>query len=379
MTHYTCPQKSIAIIFNDAKMLLNFRKELIISLIKNNFDVFCLCPTFEEAELSILSSIGAKCYEFYLERNGIHPLNELRSLTSLKNLLCQINPTILLSITAKPIVWGLLASRLTSIRYRVVLFTGLGYVFTSGNQKAKFLKPILVNLYRIALPLANKIIFQNQDDCQEITHLCGLDQKKVQVIQGTGVNLQEWFYHPPHLSPLTFTLAARLLKEKGILEFCAAAAYLKQYHPDVRFWLLGGPDKNPGTLSEKDIEQYIQSGVVEWFGFVNVKEYLSQTSVFVLPSYREGVPRSIQEAMAMGRPVITTDVPGCRETVIDGYNGYLIPPRDVDALITAMHKFIEQPSLIFLMGYHSYQMAVELFDVKKINAQYLQLFSEDTI
>lgn len=379
MIHNAYPQKSIAIVFNDAKMLLNFRKELIISLIKNNFEVFCLCPTFEEAELSILSSIGAKCYEFYLERDGIHPLSELRSLLSLRKLLCQINPTILLAITAKPIVWGLLASRFLAIRYRVALLTGLGYVFTSENPKAKLLNLILVNLYRVALPLANKIIFQNRDDCQEITHLCHLDQKKVKVIQGTGVNLQEWLYHPPHLSPLTFTLAARLLKEKGILEFCEAATHLKQCYTDVRFWLLGGLDKNPGALSEKDIEQYIQSGVVEWFGFVNVKEYLAKTSVFVLPSYREGVPRSIQEAMAMGRPIITTDVPGCRETVKEGYNGFLIPPRNINALVAAMKQFIDHPEMIPKMGFNSYQMAVELFDVKKINTQYLQLLSEDII
>ncbi|WP_255521530.1 glycosyltransferase [Thermosynechococcus sp. TA-1] len=123
------------------------------------------------------------------------------------------------------------------------------------------------------------------------------------------------------------------------------------------------------------MKEFTELGIVEWFGFVNIKEYLPSTSVFVLPSYREGVPRSTQEAMAMGRPVITTDVPGCRETVIDGYNGYLIPPRDVNALITAMRKFIEQPSLIPSMGYHSYQMALDLFDVKKINAQYLKLLS----
>lgn len=293
MENHTYLSKSIAIVFNDAKMLLNFRKELVIYLIKNNFNVFCLCPMYSEAELSTLNSIGAKCFSFYLERDSTHPLKEIKSLLSLKKLICQINPTILFVITAKPIVWGLLASRFANVRYRVALFTGLGYVFTLGGMKARFLKPILVSLYRIALPLADKVIFQNQDDCQEITHLCRLDEKKVRVIQGTGVNLQEWPYHPPYLRPLTFTVAARLLKEKGILEFCMAAAYLKQRYPNVRFWLLGGLDKNLGALSEKDIEQYTQSGSVEWFGFVNVKDYLRSTSVFVLPSYyREGVPRS---------------------------------------------------------------------------------------
>ena len=374
MENHSFQSKSIAVIFNDAKMLLNFRRDLIADLVHHGFDVFCLCPAYQETELLALSSLGVECHEFYLKRNSTNPLDDIKSLISLTKLLRQIKPAVLLAITAKPIVWGLLASRFVGIPHRFALLTGLGYVFTSSTGiRVKILRAILVTLYKIALPLADKIIFQNQDDCQEITHCCHLDHQKVMVIQGTGVNLQEWPYHSPPLYPLTFTLAARLLKEKGILEFCAAASRIKQSHPEVRFWLLGGLDTNPGALSKEEIEKYTQ--IVEWFGFVNVKDYLAKTSVFVLPSfYREGVPRSIQEALAMGRPIITTDVPGCRETVKDGYNGFLVPPRDVEALVAAIQRFIDSPDLIPKMGLNSRQMAVDLFDVKKINAQYIDLF-----
>ncbi|WP_448526719.1 glycosyltransferase family 4 protein [Parathermosynechococcus lividus] len=369
---------SILLLCNSAQMLLNFRSELVADLANAGLEVHCLAPDFSEVEKSKLNALGAICHSFYLVRNSINPLDDIKSFFSLVKLMKQVNPDSILAISAKPIIWGLLASNFVNVKSRLVLFTGLGYAFTPTDKlKQNLLKNLLTFLYKLTLPFAHKVIFQNPDDCCEISQLCGLNQDKTLVIQGTGVNLQEWPFCPPHLTPLTFTLVARLLIEKGILEFLAAAQHLKAIYPQVQFWLIGGLDTNPGSLSQSQIDEFIASGVVEWFGFVNVKDYLPITSVFVLPSYyREGVPRSTQEAMAMGRPVITTDVPGCRETVVDGYNGFLIPPRDVTALIEAMQKFIENPDLIPSMGYNSYQMAVELFDVRKINAQYLKLLRE---
>ncbi|AXY68625.1 glycosyltransferase family 4 protein [Thermosynechococcus sichuanensis E542] len=366
---------SLILLCNNAKMLINFRSDLILDLIHAGTKVYCLAPDYTETEILKLSEMGAICHHFYLVRNSTNPWQEIKSFFSIITIIKQINADSLLAITSKPIIWGLLAAASIRVPYRFALFTGLGYAFTPTNSlKQKILKGILGFLYRLSLPVATKVIFQNSDDASEIINICKLPSKKATIIKGTGVSLKEWTYLPPHVEPITFTFVGRLLKEKGVLEFLQAAKEIRSQYPSIRFWLLGQFDTNPGSLPEAQIKKIIELGIVEWFGFANVKEYLGSTSVFVLPSYREGVPRSTQEAMAMGRPVITTDVPGCRETVIGGYNGYLIPPRDVDALITAMHKFIEQPSLIPLMGYHSYQMAVELFDVKKINAQYIKLF-----
>ncbi|MFN4034208.1 MAG: glycosyltransferase family 4 protein, partial [Fimbriimonadales bacterium] len=215
----------------------------------------------------------------------------------------------------------------------------------------KLLRTIVRNLYRAALRLAHSVLFLNPDDLDEFIRSSIVSRKKTILLGGIGVDLEEWLPAPPVLQPLTFTLAARLLREKGVVEFAEAARTLKQRYPETRFLLLGGLDTNPGALSESEARRWVQEGILEWLGHVpDVRPYFAQTSVYVLPSYREGVPRSTQEAMAMARPVITTDAPGCRETVIDGVNGFLVPPRDVAALVQAMERFIQQPELIIPMG-----------------------------
>jgi glycosyltransferase involved in cell wall biosynthesis len=190
---------------------------------------------------------------------------------------------------------------------------------------------------------------------------------------GIGVDLADWPLAPPVTQPVTFLLAARLLREKGIFEYAEAARKVKSLHPDVRFVLLGGLDPNPGGLDQADVETWVKEGLLEWPGHVAVKPWLTQTSVFVLPSYREGVPRSTQEAMAMGRAVITTNAPGCRETVDEGTNGFLVPVRDVPALTEAMLRFVEDPTLIATMGKESRRLAEKRFDVHAINARLLKI------
>ena len=197
---------------------------------------------------------------------------------------------------------------------------------------------------------------------------------KVRLLGGIGVLLDEWQPAPPVTQPVTFTLAARLLKEKGICEYAEAAKIIKRRYPRTRFILLGGLDTNPGALKREEVEKWVRDDILEWYGNVpDVRPYFAQTSVYVLPSYyREGVPRSTQEAMAMGRPVITTDAPGCRETVIDGVNGFLIPPRDPEALIKAMERFILRPELIIQMGNESRKLVEERFDARKQNQKFLR-------
>jgi glycosyltransferase involved in cell wall biosynthesis len=171
-------------------------------------------------------------------------------------------------------------------------------------------------------------------------------------------------------APITFLLMARLLREKGIGEYAAAARAVRRDHPDTRFVLLGGLDPNPHGLRAEEVQAWVDEGLLEWPGHVDdVSGVLADSSVYVLPSYyREGVPRSTQEALAAGRPVITTDSVGCRETVIDGRNGFLIPVRDVEALAGAMRRFIERPALLASMGRESHLLAEERFDVRRINA-----------
>ncbi|WP_245563406.1 glycosyltransferase family 4 protein [Thermus antranikianii] len=213
----------------------------------------------------------------------------------------------------------------------------------------------------------------NPDDLNEFVSQGLVRKEKAVLLGGIGVPLEEWPPAPPHLEPVTFTLIARLLREKGVREFAEAARRIKGNYPEVRFLLIGPLDTNPGAIRESEVRSWVEEGLLEWVPWTeDVRPYLRQTSVYVLPSYREGVPRSTQEAMAMARPVITTDAPGCRETVVPGVNGFLVPPRDAQVLAEAMERFIHEPDLIVRMGQESRRLAEERFDARKVNERFLK-------
>jgi glycosyltransferase involved in cell wall biosynthesis len=251
-------------------------------------------------------------------------------------------------------------------------------VFTpSGAQlswKRRVLRNGVAGMYRLALRRAERVIFQNEDDLTEFVEGGLVSRAQAVCVRGTGVDLTEWTSAPPVTEPVTFLLAARLLREKGIVEYAEAARRVKAKYPTARFVLLGDLDSNPGGLGRAEVESWVTEGLLEWPGYVEVKPWLAQASVYVLPSYyREGVPRSTQEALAMGRPVITTDAPGCRETVVDGVNGFLVPVRDVEALAERMLWFVAHPEAIGPMGAQSRRLAEERFDVREINRRLMAL------
>ena len=224
-------------------------------------------------------------------------------------------------------------------------------------------------MYRLSLKRADAVFLLNDDDIHYVVRQGLVQPAQVVKLNGIGVNLAEWVPADTVNQPITFLLAARLLREKGIVEYAEAARIVKSQYPETRFILLGGVDPNPGSLNAQKVSEWVKEGLLEWPGHVAVQPWLAQTSVYVLPSYyREGVPRSTQEAMAMGRAVITTDAPGCRETVVEGLNGFLVPVRDAVALADAMMRFIKQPALIETMGKASRMLAEERFDVHKVNA-----------
>ncbi|MDR5638508.1 glycosyltransferase family 4 protein [Thermosynechococcus sp. PP42] len=369
----------VALISNAAYSVINFRLPLIAELVHRGCTVDVLAPTWSQQERQKVESLGAQCLCYPLERKSLNPLGHLRTFLKLVGIFRTNRYDALLSYTAQANVWGTLAAAWAGVPRRVAMVTGLGYAFTADPEgrsplKRRVLSWVLTQLYRLAFPLAHRVVVQNPDDLCLLQKICGLPAEKFQLIPGTGVALDEWPMQPAHLQPLTFTMVARLLREKGVMEFLAAARQVKGEYPLIRFCLLGSLDDNPGGLSTADLQPWLEDGTVEWPGAVDVKPWLAQTSVFVLPSYyREGVPRSTQEAMAIGRPVITTDAPGCRETVIDGVNGFLVPPRDVAALANAIRRFIEQPELIPSMGRASRRLAEERFDVGRVNGVLLPL------
>ena len=226
-------------------------------------------------------------------------------------------------------------------------------------------------LYRYALGINKLIFFQNKDDMNDLLQETGATSggKRIVVINGSGVDIDHFFVTPLPVAPV-FLLIARLLRDKGIYEYVAAARIVREKYPKARFKLVGWIDTNPASISEKDLEKWMQEGLIEHKGKESdVRPSITEASVYVLPSYREGTPRTVLEAMAMGRPIITTDVPGCRETVIDGKNGFLVPSMDPMRLSEAMCRFIKSPGLGKRMGLESRRLAEERYDVRKVNAK----------
>jgi len=367
---------NLAIIAHQAFSLINFRGPLIRDLICRGVRVYALAPDYDETLRESVRALGAEPIDFSLVRAGLNPLRDGVDTLRLALLLNRLRVDMSLAYTIKPVIYGTLAAWLTRVPRRFALIEGLGFVFTPGSKslsiQRRLLRHAVVLLYAMALRLADRVIFLNQDDLTEFIDLGTMNVDKAIVLGGIGVDLSEWLPAPPVTKPITFLLAARLLREKGIMEYAAAARRVKASYPEARFVLLGALDPNPGGVTHAEVDAWVREGLLEWPGHVDVNPWLAQASVYVLPSYREGVPRSTQEAMAMARPVITTDAPGCRETVEDGVNGFLVPVRDVGALAAAMLRFIENPTLIETMGHRSREIAEKKFDVHKVNGKLLR-------
>ena len=357
--------------------MLNFRGPLIRDLVATGVQVHALAPDYNDELRQAIQALGANPVDFQLTRTGMNPVRDGIDTVRLAALLRRLRPDVTLGYFIKPVIYGTLAAWLAGVPRRVAMIEGLGYVFTvSGDRqplRRKILKALVSSLYRFSLGRSHKVIFLNKDDVSEFVGASLVHEEKAVNLGGIGVDLSDWPVVPAHVQPVTFLLAARLLRDKGIVEYAEAARLVKAEHPEVRFLLLGGLDPNPGGLSQAEVQAWAEKGLLEWPGHVAVKPWLAKASVYVLPSFREGLPRSTQEAMAMGRPVITTDAPGCRDTVEEGVNGFLVPVRDVPALAHAMLRFVQNPGLIESMGRESRRLAETHFDVRKINARLLKM------
>lgn len=372
----------IFLIGTTASNLYLFRKDFIISCIEQGHQVFTLVSEYDDVWLDKIKSLGAEVITYDLSRSGLNPFKDLKTLLQLREIIVEHQPDLVFSFFTKPVIYGSLAARLGKVPNVIGMIEGLGSPFTDHptgqSLKMKLVQFFQVSLYRIVFPFIDKIIFLNDDDPKDLIISKKIYHRKdaIHVLGGIGLKLEDYPYSPWDTSSnISFVIVARLLIEKGIYEYLAAAKIVKEKYPNVYFKIIGSLDtQNPSGLTQDELDNVIQSGVIEYKGFTNqIAEELKNSSVFVLPSYREGVPRSTQEAMAIGRPVITTDVPGCRDTVIDGVNGFLTPKWDVNALANKMMYFIEHPEQINIMGQESYKMAQEKFDAEKVNVKLLRI------
>ncbi|MGK5027966.1 glycosyltransferase family 4 protein [Janthinobacterium sp. MDT1-19] len=366
----------LAMISNQAFSITNFRGPLVAEMIKRGCTVYALAPDYDDGSRAAVTALGAIPVDYSMSRAGMNPVRDVMDLFKLALLLCKLKPDASFTYFIKPVIYGTLAARLAGISKRYAMIEGAGYVFiedAASNWRRKLLRIFATGLYRLGLSQANRVFMLNADDKELFVSEKMVRAEKVQLLNGIGLDLNHYRMTAPASQPFTFILVARLLREKGIYEYVEAARRIKAAHPGIRFILLGSIDLNPGSVDEAAVRAWVAEGIIEWPGQVtDVREWIAQASVFVLPSYREGLPRSTQEAMAMGRPVITTDVPGCRDTISDGVNGYMVPARNAAALSDAMLKLIKHPELLAPMGEHGRHMAEEKFDVHKINSVILQ-------
>jgi len=369
------PQR-VAIIGNQAFSMLNFRGLLIRDIVARGHEVFAFAPDFSNETRRAIQDLGATPLSHALERTGMNLARDVAGVFGLVRDLRELRPDVVLGYSVKPVVYGTLAATIAGVKWRFAMIEGLGHVFLARpSLKSRLLRAVVSALYRAALAQTTHTFFLNPDDRDDFVRFGLIRPELTEVIGAIGVDLLEWKPAAPVLDPLTFLFIGRLLREKGIIELIDAVRIIKATFPQVRFVLLGDVDSNPSSISRSEVEGWASEGLVIWPGQVDVAGWLAQASVFVLPSHREGVPRSTQEAMAMAKPVITTDVPGCRETVVDGYNGFLVPSNDSAAIACAMMKFITDPQRIKTMGSASREMAEAKFDVVRVNTRIMSAMS----
>lgn len=368
--------KRFLMVASYADSLIHFRGRLLDALIAKGFEVHVASPDVEEGNIwrKQLEEKGVTVHEIRLQRTGMNPLTDLKTLGDLYCLMRRIRPDVVMGYTIKPVIYGTLSAWLAGVPRRFVLVTGLGYAFTADESGRRLSKRqgvlvIVRYLYRLALAGAHKVFFQNPDDQALFRQLRVLPARTPShVVNGSGVDLAQYCVAPRPEGPVRFLLIARLLGDKGVREYVKAARQVREAHPQVTFALAGWIDDNPDAIARQELDDWIADGTIDYLGCLDdVRPAIAACHVYVLPSYREGTPRTVLEAMAMARAVITSEAPGCRETVVEGENGYLVPVRDASLLADAMERFIERPELIDAMGRASRKIAEVRYDVHKVN------------
>lgn len=356
-----------------AESVLNFRGALIEALQKQGMDVHVAIPSVAGLAKGnpcrpALEAAGLVVHEIDMQRTGTSLLADLRTLAQLRSMMVRIKPDYVLGYTVKPVIYGMLAAWLARVPRRFALITGLGYAFQGGAER-RLLQSIAQTLYSLALKRATVVFFQNDDDRRLfVERRIVPPHGRTCVVNGSGVKLEDFRVAPLPEGPPVFLLIARLLGDKGVREYVEAARAMRRRAPGLRFQMVGWIDSNPDAVKQEELEGWIAEGCIEYLGRLSdVRPAIAASSVYVLPSYREGTPRTVLEAMAMGRPIVTTDAPGCRQTVAEADNGFLVPVKSASALERAMWKFVAEPGLIARMGQRSRALAEEKYDVHKVN------------
>lgn len=366
-----CTMK-IAVLSSFTTSLFWFRVDMMQSFQRAGYEVLAVGDGDEAEWADRFAGLGIRYRQIPVQRNGTNPISDLKTMKALNRLLKEEKPDKIFAYQAKTVIYGGIAARLNGIREFYPLIAGVGSVFLGDSPKQKLIRSILVAEYRLGMAKAPKVFFQNRDDLKVFTDHGILPEHKAVMIHGSGVNVEKFTATPLPQEP-GFLCISRLIRDKGVVEYLEAARKLHQRRSDVKCVLVGPFDTNPSAIKPEELQPYIDDGSVEYVGEQkDVQPYLRACTAYVLPSYHEGTPKTVLEAMACGRPAITTDAPGCRETVTDGVNGFLVPVKDVDAIVDAMEKILDEPENTAAMAKAARQMAEDVFDVHKVNLKIRQ-------
>lgn len=344
-----------------------FRIDMMRSFLDAGCEVLAIGDGPEEEWAERFRQMGIRYRQIPVQRNGTNLLHDLKTLHALYALLKDEQPDKIFSYQAKTVIYGGIAARLRGIKEVYPMIAGVGSVFLGDSFKQKLVRTILIMEYKLGLKNAKQVFFQNHDDLEVFTNHGILSERKVVMIHGSGVNLDK--FQPTALPTQTgFLCISRLIRDKGVVEYLDAAREIHRRHPDICCVLVGPFDTNPSALKPEDLQPYIDDGSIEYVGEQkDVFPYLQACTAYVLPSYHEGIPKTVLEAMASGRAIITTDAPGCRETVTDGVNGYLVAVKNVSSIVKAMEKIVADPTKTAEMGKASRRIAEDKYDVNKVN------------
>lgn len=333
-------------------------------------------PTGQE---DLIAQEGFHFVPIPFRRSGKDIFGEIRTLRAISGILADVKPDLVHNITIKPVLYTSLVARFIGKPAIVNTISGLGYVFISSGVKARILRGALWLPYKVALSGKRvRVFFENPDDIEEFVGRGLVKRSLTARIRGSGVDVELFknTSEPPGV-PVVM-LASRMLRDKGVVEFVDAARLLRKWKVNCRVVLVGGPDPgNPATVTIEELSSWVNEGILEWWGQrAEMEKVLPLAAIVVLPSYREGLPRVLQEAASVGRPIVATDVPGCREVVHEGENGYLVPPRDHVRLAEAIRRLVEDPELRARMGANSRRMAIKEFRIEKVVESTLSVYDE---
>lgn len=368
--------RRLLFVVNNPAFFMSHRVPVALAAQQAGYEVHV--ATMDGPAVADIQALGMTHHAIPMTRSGKHPLQELGTLLALIRLFRHLRPQIVHLVTIKPVLYGGIAARLTHVPGMVAAISGLGFVFLSNSLKMKLVRAVVARLYRLALGHPNsRVIFQNASDRDLLKSLGAVRDAQVVMIRGAGVDLNEYRAQPePPAPPVVVTMVARLLRDKGVQEFVQAARLLRERGLPVTMQLVGGVDAgNPASATQNDVDAWQQEGCVRALGErSDVAALYAASHIAVLPSYREGLPKSLIEAAACARAVVTTDVPGCRDAIEPGETGLLVPVRDAQALADAIVRLAEDPALRQSMGAAGRALAEREFNIERVARIHVEIY-----